>query len=1318
MPVSQTQAPEIGIITGLSGEAFAESASGIRHLEPGSPIYQGEELVTGENGNIEVRFSDDTLLSQGADSRIALDDYAYDPSNGSGSELFIDIAQGTFRVVTGKIAETNPEKFKVGSPLATIGIRGTITVHEVIPGNGEKHGVEEIHSGKALLIQSNITGEIRQIGQPMGLVDISLSGSLSPVRPLTMQEFNSFRDIAPANIRQEQEIESGREEKDQQDNEDHSEGQDDPQHDEQAADQGEGQGEDQDQQGSQAPEQPTEQQQEPQEELPQDVTPGGGEPDGEDNPGGVLFPEGGALNPDGKILSDQKELDGTKMNEPPKPDEKPEVEQDPEAVQQRLGDADSQDDAGQENEQDRIDDGKLDLEQQDQDGRQQEEQDRTEDGEVTEDDQQETGTSQGEEDDSDGDGDGSDNDNDLGDGDSGNAIVGVTGQSNVLTGTSDADEMIGQELADTLTGMEGDDKLTGNAGDDELYGKSGNDTLWGSSGEDMLNGGTGTNYLDGGSGDDGEIDFASYADATGGVSATLGGTGTGTATGDGFNDTLVNIEGLIGSDYADTLVGDDGDNRFEPLLSKEYNSDSPGDNIDYINGKGGNDWIQFETLSNKYSVAVDLADSSAQIIESTDFLRSQLDVVNIENVIGSSGDDIIIGDTGDNTLDGGKGDDYLEGSLGNDYLIGNAGNDSISGGIGNDSIEGNEGDDFIDAGEGNNSIDGGDGEDSLSYSEYSDPVELILTAAGEGTATHHTSSTDSFENVERFIGSSCNDSFTGSSGNDTFDGSGGNDYLKGEGGDDHLTGGTGDDTIDGGSGDDWVSYSYTSSSVIITLSEGTDGSAELSSEFDILRYIENAEGSTGADTIYGSSADNILMGLEGDDILKGGDGDDTLMGGEGSNKLLGEGGDDTASYADLTAASGVSIDIAGGTVAHSSGTDTLMDTFATFVGSQGSDIYTGTSSADTFFGADGDDTFIITLGTEYFDGESGTDTVSFENIEDAVSIDYSSGTASGTTPDGTFAVTGVEHFVGTDYNDSFIGSDADETFSGLGGEDTIDGGDGSDWVSYAYDTGYDGLVVDLSSGNEYGLMAGVETDRLISIENVIGTGGDDTLIGSDADNHLIGGDSEDWLDGGKGDDILEGGSSDNSIIGGDGCDTISFASTNIGLTINLGDGNGSVAHDGYTDTFSSIEAVIGSTGNDTITSSSGIAAECPDSPNDTIQGYGGNDTINLITGQKSLLIYSGLDEGGDTINNFTSGEDSFLFKGEDFDSSAASNIAEISESYDGTNSGISSSDACFVFDDTSGQLWYDSNGSDTGGATLIATLNGTTEISTDDISVS
>ncbi|WP_432735178.1 FecR domain-containing protein [Maridesulfovibrio sp. FT414] len=215
----------IGVILAANGEVYLKSDSGVRAVGPGAEVYQGEELVTGHGSNAEIRFADDTLLSQGADSSISLDDYIYDTGDESASSLLFKMSQGTFRMVTGKIAEQNPERFKVGTPLATIGIRGTTTVHEISPDGQEKHGVEEIHSGKALLVQS-IDGSIRVIDSPQALVDIAASGQMSTVRAMSVQELSSFRDIAPQAIQQEQEIREEDQQNDEQQNEEQQDQQD------------------------------------------------------------------------------------------------------------------------------------------------------------------------------------------------------------------------------------------------------------------------------------------------------------------------------------------------------------------------------------------------------------------------------------------------------------------------------------------------------------------------------------------------------------------------------------------------------------------------------------------------------------------------------------------------------------------------------------------------------------------------------------------------------------------------------------------------------------------------------------------------------------------------------------------------------------------------------------------------------------------------------------------------------------------------------------------------------------------------------------
>ncbi|CCO22685.1 FecR domain-containing protein [Maridesulfovibrio hydrothermalis] len=752
MPETHNDLVEIGTVTGLTGSAFAESASGLRALEPGSHIYQGEELVTGSDSNVEVRFIDDTLLSQGADSRISLDDYVYDESETSSSDFMVNIAEGTFRMVTGKIAENNPERFKVGTPLATIGIRGTITVHKVIPGGGEIHGVEEIHSGKALIIQSNITGAIRQIGQPLALLDITPTGLLGPVRPFSMQEFNNFREIAPASILQEQEIEHQREERGSDNN-----------NDDQTDDQAENDNNGEEHQG-----------QSEEQAIPEDIDPGGGDPLGSEEIGSILQSKGD-LDDGRGVLSLLRDFNPGEINEPLMPGEPQGTPDEVPPLHERL----TPQDAEQEREAKRDND--LDFESNPE-------------------------SSSGE----------------AGNGTGGSGSSSGPDGGSTIMGTSSADILTGSAGAEFIYGMQAGDQLNGVGGDDSLFGGEGADTLSGGSGNDFLNGGTEAA---------GEADFASYADATGAVSVSLS---DGTSTGADGNDTLVHIEGIIGSNYDDHLSGDENDNVFHPLLGN-----------DVVIGGAGNDMVSYEMLASDLSVEATLSAStgSAIIKNVSEVVIHTQSLESIENMKGGSGDDTLVGaGSENNTIDGGSGNDFIVGDGGQDVLSGGAGDDTIYAGSGNDFLDGGAGDDRLEGQSGTNTMIGGDGIDSLIGGTGTDILDYSYATSGVtvdlymGSATVTGTDIDTFSSIEAVIGSSHIDVFHDASMHET--------------------------TITGGGGNDQINLQpgYNTTLVYNALSDGGDSIDSFRNDFDDFKFdsgifdasaatrfqtISNFDGSTG-----------------------------------------------------------------------------------------------------------------------------------------------------------------------------------------------------------------------------------------------------------------------------------------------------------------------------------------------------------------------------------------------------------------------------------------------------------------------------------------
>ncbi|WP_341303147.1 retention module-containing protein [Pseudomonas sp. TMP25] len=160
-------------------------------------------------------------------------------------------------------------------------------------------------------------------------------------------------------------------------------------------------------------------------------------------------------------------------------------------------------------------------------------------------------------------------------------------------------------------------------------------------------------------------------------------------------------------------------------------------------------------------------------------------------------------------------------------------------------------------------------------------------------------------------------------------------------------------------------------------------------------------------------------------------------------------------------------------------------------------------------------------------------------------------------------------------NDTLNGGDGDDILIGLGGADTLSGGNGNDILvggagndtlsggagidtaSYIDATSAVTVNLGLTTGQNTG---GAGTDTLSSIENLIGSGFNDTLIGNNSANLLFGGAGGDTLIGNGGDDFLIGGLGDDTLTGGAGNDTYIWRSGDTGhdQVIGFGQTSGNV----------------------------------------------------------------------------------------------------------------------------------------------------------------
>ena len=116
-------AQDVGRVKTVKGTVYVER-DGRRELAlVGTGVRQADIVVTGPDGAVGVTLADDTLLSAGPNSVLAIERFVYE-ANQPGS-LEAALSKGTLAVVSGRIAKQAPDAMRVKTPAAILGVRGT-----------------------------------------------------------------------------------------------------------------------------------------------------------------------------------------------------------------------------------------------------------------------------------------------------------------------------------------------------------------------------------------------------------------------------------------------------------------------------------------------------------------------------------------------------------------------------------------------------------------------------------------------------------------------------------------------------------------------------------------------------------------------------------------------------------------------------------------------------------------------------------------------------------------------------------------------------------------------------------------------------------------------------------------------------------------------------------------------------------------------------------------------------------------------------------------------------------------------------------------
>ena len=292
--------------------------------------------------------------------------------------------------------------------------------------------------------------------------------------------------------------------------------------------------------------------------------------------------------------------------------------------------------------------------------------------------------------------------------------------------------------------------------------------------------------------------------------------------------------------------------------------------------------------------------------------------------------------------------------------------------------------------------------------------------------------------------------------------------------------------------------------------------------------IENAIGSSFADTLTGNAANNLLDGKLGADVMVGGAGDDTYgvdhpfdsiteAAGQGTDTVraamtyvLGENFENltlTGTAALAGTGNGVANQITGNAAAN------------LLTGLGGDDLLDGAGGADEMVGGLGDDTYWVSVAGDVVTEAAGegTDTVR-SSVSYALGANLENLVLLGSAALGT----------GNELDNALTGSGAANTLDGGLGSDAMAGGGGSD--IYKVDDAGD-TVTEAAGGGADTVHSGVSFALGANVEHLMLTGGSDIDgTGNALANQLTGNAGANRLDGGAGADVMTGGLGDDTYV--------------------------------------------------------------------------------------------------------------------------------------------------------------------------------------------
>lgn len=445
--------------------------------------------------------------------------------------------------------------------------------------------------------------------------------------------------------------------------------------------------------------------------------------------------------------------------------------------------------------------------------------------------------------------------------------------------------------------------------------------------------------------------------------------------------------------------------------------------------------------------------------------------------------------------------------------------------------------------------------------------------------------------------------------------------------------------------------------------------------------------------LFGSSSSQTLTASEAKPYVIGMGGNDTIKGDANTNLLIGDFAN--ANYLNSFLISDFDSLPLPAPVPY----DRTVKGNDSLAGGGGTDILIADQGRDTLNGGDSDDVLVASFNNLVeltFIGGSGNDILFLSDIWQLGSTVYSASKLN------LAASQSVERLLidrvklqGTANNDLF-------DFSGL---ETVE----------STNFGSDTSKIDLLGGSDVFKAAKAQTSDSLGGISVLGGNGNDTLSGVGGTDKFYGGAGNDSLSGGNGGDFLDGGNDSDIIDGGDGLDSLyggNGKDTLLGSygtdVCNGGAGNDSLVGGGGNDGLEGggdFDYISGGDGTDSLYGGNG---------HDTLSGEGNSDQMHGGTGKDVFVFNTTPDSATNTdiISDFVVVDDIMHLDNAVYQ--ALPNGALLATSFRVLGSGSVDSSDRIIYDQASGRIYYDADGSGSGAQVQFAAVTAGTVLTAAD----